>query len=857
MITVPEKFANEARLARSKPTAVIGFVKAPLSAEASFASHWNAAIASSNVAVVGNELHLAKTLATTGVSQTSATSNFSLPMQFEFRSLRGGGGSYVWSDDVRVILQSFTVPVKGYLDKIKVRLAKVLGTDRSTLYIALSDSNEAPLEEPISFSSSLVSNPGTWIEADFSARNRRLDPGTYKVFVTQSAVAQEGSADILSAFVGSPDPYAGGSFRYGNNVVPSTFDLANSDLTFEVTMLPRYQSTGSISIKLDLGLTPADPGEWVLEDIRDDGSSISYQAWSSATGAFAGEETNLGTIVDGQTISNLKRYYKVTATLTASADNLTTPKVLKIKGNFDIWDRYCLKDSALVYKDTPLPPIVVSVPQIQYQIDILEGKASISKVSVDFLDDGFLEEAIVNYYLRNNEIVIYIGFDADGWGFEDYIQFWRGNIVDWKRRPGIITLECADWAVLSKKDIPVEDSTTGAIIPLAYDAHPMDIEKDILQNKINMRDSQIHFQSIDDAKASANLTGWRFLRTISKPSDAWKFLQEINQNCGVVLIPREDGKLYAYLFDTATAHVAEFGDNEVKLRSASFDARMEQTLINQAIVYYGFHIPLSLTGSATWTNNSPTVNGSGTLFLKELGVGMEIQGPDSRLYVVKSIASDTQFVMETVYAGSTTSGAIKRPRTDDEGKPSSYQGAVVVTDATSIANYKETRIKRILPSLWLGPDDGTYAGKTRATNIGNRIINWAKDGIAFAMVTTSLEFLHLQVGDFIRLGSRTTLPRNLLGYTWTKWVLVSKSIDFKGGEIRWSMMKVPSGVGFSDELRAYSEWLEAATNLNNLVIRQWPTEVILQFTSTAKTDKLDTLSEWNAYEAATNILIEA
>ena len=74
-------------------------------------------------------------------------------------------------------------------------------------------------------------------------------------------------------------------------------------------------------MKLDLGQVPTDPGEWVLEDVRDAGSAIVYQAWSSATGAFAGEETPLGVIVDGQAISDLKRYFKVTATLTPSADS--------------------------------------------------------------------------------------------------------------------------------------------------------------------------------------------------------------------------------------------------------------------------------------------------------------------------------------------------------------------------------------------------------------------------------------------------------------------------------------------------------------------------------------------------------
>lgn len=884
MITLSKKFQDEASRAGSRPTAVIEFVKAFLSAEAAFASHWNNPLTPpSNIAVVGNEVHLAKTLATVGASNPRAAGDTNVflvvggkagPIEFGGSVLADGG--FVFTNRAWVYYQAFKPVHSGYLEKIIIPFVRIQGTNRSTGFLAITDAN---LDEQIiegTETTPFQSDSASPAEAVFTDKQILLQAGqSYKIFLTQTVPETPSTSglsnDVISAFARAGNPYPDGSLRYALDVGPSQFDFGAAigqdfDLCFDVIMQNRYQSSGSISIKLDLGLTPADPGEWVLEDIRDDGSSISYQAWSSATGAFAGEETSLETIVDGQTIADLKQYYKVTATLTPSADNLSSPKVLKIKANFDQLDRYCLKDSPLEYQGDPFPPIVVGVPQLQYQMDVLEGKASISKVAIDVLDDGILEEAIVNYYLRNNEIVIYIGFDADGWGFEDYLDLWRGNIVSWRRRPGVITLECSDWAVLAKKEIPVEyhnpadpnDPLNGTLIPLAYDAHPVDIIQDLLQNKINLRDSQIHAGSFDAAKASVQLAGWKLIRTISKPVDAWKLIAEIGQLAGLVLIPREDGKLFVYLFDPGAAHSAEFGDHDVRLRSAAFDARMDDTLANQAIVYYGFHIPLALTGSATWTHNSPTVTGSGTSFLQQLAVGMEIQGPDGRLYLIKSIESDTQFSMEKVYAGGTVSGiAVKRPRTDDEGKPSSYQGAVVVSNADSILNYKQTITRRILPSPWLGPDDVMYAGKVRAAAIAARLVDWTKDGIAYTSLITGLEFLGLQVGDFIRLGSRTTLPRDLLGFTWTKWVLAQKAIDFKGSQIRWSMQKVPSGTAFSAQLRAYSEWLAAATNVTNLVISQWPTEVILRFVDTEKSDRLDALSEWNAYESATNLLIEA
>lgn len=863
MITLSEKFMKEAARSACKPTAIVGFVKDEFSAEAAFKSHWDAALSSSNVdtAAVPGEVHIAKTLASTGVTQSAFDTTQRLAV--DLKLLRVSGGQAIsFSDNMYVLWQEFTPPVTAYLDTITIPFTTVQQNAASTGFIAITDSNEVMLEgtEETPFSSR-GTNP---VAVSFSGANVLLVAGqTYKIYITQTAIPRVDPTDIIFVYLSSSNPLAG-SLRRAINEGPSTEAVTGKDLRFTVTMLPRYQATGSISVKLDLGSTPADPGEWELIDVRDGGTTIAYQAWASATGAFAGEETNLGTIVDGDAITNLKRYYKITATLTASTDRLTTPKVIKIKANFDIWERYCLASHPIEWRGEPLPPIVQSLPQIQYQMDPLEGKASISKFSVDFLDEGFLEEIITTYFLKNNEIRIFVGFDAPDWDAEDYHEFWRGSIVNWQRKTGVITLVCSDWAIDTKVDVPEEDPSTGIVTPITYEAtgsppsgsHPSEIKEDLLTNKINMRDSKIDFQSLTNTQAA--LPGWLLRRTIPKPTDAWKLIQEINKLTGTVLIPREDGKLSDYLFDPSTAHVAEFGENEGGLNTTNFDARMDTTLINQCIVYFGFRAPFPLDGTVTVTQNDETITGSGTAFIQQLSPGMEVQGPDNRIYVVESIASDTSLELETVYSGANQSGQVlKRPRTDDEGKPSSYQGAAVEVDADSITNYKETSTERFLPSLWLGPNDGTYEGDVRAAEVAARIVDWGKDGLSFASLSTSLEFLNLQVGDFVRLGSRTTLPRNLVGFTWTKWVLVSKTIDFKAGRIAWNMMKVPSGTAFSAQILAYSEWLNASTELVNVIISQWPTEVILEFIATQKVDQLDTEAEWNAYQSISNLTVSA
>ena len=65
------------------------------------------------------------------------------------------------------------------------------------------------------------------------------------------------------------------------------------------------------------------------------------------------------------------------------------------------------------------------------------------------------------------------------------------------------------------------------------------------------------------------------------------------------------------------------------------------------------------TGTATVTNNSPTVTGSGTLWLANVTAGdsFTVAG-DGVMYDVASVDSDTQVTLSMAYAGVTAAGAV-------------------------------------------------------------------------------------------------------------------------------------------------------------------------------------------------------
>ncbi|NCG69517.1 hypothetical protein GWK93_00555, partial [Vibrio parahaemolyticus] len=62
-------------------------------------------------------------------------------------------------------------------------------------------------------------------------------------------------------------------------------------------------------------------------------------------------------------------------------------------------------------------------------------------------------------------------------------------------------------------------------------------------------------------------------------------------------------------------------------------------------------------GTVSATNGSTTITGSGTAFVANLRVGDGFLAPDGRLYLIQSIASDTQLSIARNYIGSNVSGS--------------------------------------------------------------------------------------------------------------------------------------------------------------------------------------------------------
>lgn len=379
---------------------------------------------------------------------------------------------------------------------------------------------------------------------------------------------------------------------------------AGNDTKFAVTFkTPYYQASGTIETQnMTLDSTPAVDGEWIIYDQEND-ETITYNAEGSATGAWGGEEVNLGAIVDGQAITGTKyKYYRVTASL-STADVYTTPELQEITVSFET--RLKLSDNdALGYE-----PSIKTVSSLTTKIGDFEnttvGQLTVKLARTTAVETYFLSGSI---YPKNKPAVLKFGFIVDnfeGGDFDlnmteaEYMTFFTGVIDNYR-------VDASDWITVTIKDaitqldveIPVSTAAGGpptapTTTPKVYTAlHPIAVMEDILQTQVNIRDSQIDLQSFTDAETSLGV-GWLVSRTLNaEQENAKEMLEELRKLMNCYLIPKPDGKISIKEWDAAEAQADAWTDADYMV--ISWD-RNSKELVNQVSVYFDWQDYADLT----------------------------------------------------------------------------------------------------------------------------------------------------------------------------------------------------------------------------------------------------------------------
>ncbi len=91
-----------------------------------------------------------------------------------------------------------------------------------------------------------------------------------------------------------------------------------------------YYESGWWEVATDMGQAPEREGEWNIDAYVPSDAAVNIYAWASETGAFAGEQMYLGSVLDGDKISARARWYKVRVELFSSSDRVWTPEIYSV-----------------------------------------------------------------------------------------------------------------------------------------------------------------------------------------------------------------------------------------------------------------------------------------------------------------------------------------------------------------------------------------------------------------------------------------------------------------------------------------------------------------------------------------------
>lgn len=433
------------------------------------------------------------------------------------------------------------------------------------LTIALTNERSVGISVSISSSSHSIS---------FSGENSNfLDTITYyaRIRVTGSFNDVLLNLELMGATAGG---YADGQLNGGSRDADFTFSLG--------TLFDNYITPTVEIYDLDIGETPVNNGEWTIKDTAETGSSTTYTAEASATGAFSGEETSLGTIVDGDAITTLEQFYRITATLVTTVPH-NTPTVVQIKAVFEVL--LTISDTNFFGHSTDLK----SVSTITKTID--DFKAS-TIGQVTFVTDysPTIRDFIETKFPKGNTVKFKRGFVSPTFSVNDFIDHYLGRIENWVvNGDDTITFTLKDFQRDLSTKIPII-GTDGATTDIDYTAqHPVTVMLDIIQNRVGIRTSKVDVASFDAVVTA--LSGWTVTRNAANntalvdPEEAQKLLEELRIITNTYFIPQNDGRIVLKQWDPDEAPVRTFLEQDFLLPPLSSNANLP-SLFNFVLIYY-------------------------------------------------------------------------------------------------------------------------------------------------------------------------------------------------------------------------------------------------------------------------------
>lgn len=511
------------------------------------------------------------------------------------------------------------------------------------------------------------------------------------------------------------------TFEYVSGV--PTIDTENNFEYSLKVLIPAYSYDGSTAnnrkLKFDLGQTPVQNGEFEFQYTLFGDSRLYFRAWSSATGSFSGEETDIGAtdshtladdghdgtithVHDGDLINDLKRYYAIEG-IFSSPSLLHTASIEKMNPKFPltVWE---FTTHAIPSLETyPVLDDWVSLPT---SLDIKTYIAGPQKFNIKISrKGGHVDRMIASHYMKNSIIKARIGFDPNSIKTKEGMSpLALGRIIDYEADDLSVTFKCQDLSTDFDIKVPAEIVNSDRKPPAAdyRGKHFIDVLDDLIFNRARYPRRYRHDSSFLSAK---NTLGDKWITnrsvTADDSEDAKDLIEEILQDIGFFLIRLEDGTIKLVQYPRSENAVRTWDDLDV-IPGDKQEPFLDDSIINRVIVQSNYDIG----------NNK----------FRRIITGNEVSSQNNHQPGAGKFVAD-----------------------------------------------KEIKTK------WIGTDE--YNGRYLVESIIKRILGHQAYGLARLSVDTNFRHFDIQIGDYISLKTKNFLrkgyPFQLVQYS-EKFMVVSK-----------------------------------------------------------------------------------
>ena len=305
------------------------------------------------------------------------------------------------------------------------------------------------------------------------------------------------------------------------------------------------------------------------------GSSKIDDLWSS--GALNGNATSIGTVIDGDAITDLKQYYRVKASFVSSPNRDKTPILQNVTTDFSTYI------DVIAHASPGSLSGLESIGTLSTEISDFKP-TTISSMTLTFPFNKRISAWFASRYPKNRIAKVKYGFIGNGFMPADYIDRFFGQIEDWKiSSSGMVTVTIYSFHKEWKTQIP-EKWVDASDNQAWEDVHPVDVILNILQNFLTVRDSKIDFASFYAVRDA--LPGWKVTRTITENTEeAKEMMEQLRSLMTCYFTLHGDGSVGLKRWDANETPVASLSDKDFLPPGPSWAANAKG-LINEVFIYF-------------------------------------------------------------------------------------------------------------------------------------------------------------------------------------------------------------------------------------------------------------------------------